>query len=71
MTTLDISQSTVSSSVTQEECKKSRAVFRRLNNSARNKIEKSNNFGNSFQNPSSKPKVSNENYCSPYNGNYY
>jgi len=42
-----------------------------MNNTARNKIEKSNNFGNSLQNPNSKPKVSNENYCSPYNGNYY
>lgn len=73
-TKLDNSQSTVSSNVVQEiveERKKPDAVFRRVNNTARNKTEKFNNFGNSLQNSSSKPKVSNESYCSPYNGNYF
>lgn len=72
-TKLDNSQSTVSSNVAHEiveERKKRDVVFRRVNNTAR-KTEKSNNLGNSFQNSSSKPKVSNESYCSPYNSNYF
>ncbi|XP_024869249.1 uncharacterized protein LOC112452984 isoform X2 [Temnothorax curvispinosus] len=69
-TTFENSQCTVSSNVTQEimeERKKPDTVFRRVNNTTRNKTEKSNNFGNSLQNSRSKSKVLNENYCSPYN----
>lgn len=75
-TTLDNSQSTISNNVTQEiaeEHDKSDTVFKRVNNTARNKIEKSNNIikaNNSLQNSSSKSKILNESYCSPYNGNY-
>jgi len=69
ITIFDNSQSTESNSVTQEitdEHKKPHAVFKRVNNTAR-KIEKSLNL----QKSSSKPKVLNENYSSPYNGNYF
>jgi len=74
--TLDNSQSTVSNNVTQEiaeEHKKPDTVFKRMNTTARNKTEKSNNLikaNNSLQNSNSKSKILNESYCSPYNGNY-
>ncbi|XP_011871005.1 PREDICTED: uncharacterized protein LOC105563739 isoform X2 [Vollenhovia emeryi] len=70
--TLDNSQSVVSSNVTQEIAerrKKPDAVFKRVNNTARYKTDKYNNFGNSLQNSSLKLKVLSETYCSPYNGN--
>ncbi|XP_028048898.1 uncharacterized protein LOC105834586 isoform X2 [Monomorium pharaonis] len=66
------SQSTVSSNVMHEitECKKPDVVFKRANNTTRNKTAiKSGNFGHSPQKSSSKPKVLNENYFLPYNGN--
>ncbi|XP_018300917.1 putative uncharacterized protein DDB_G0286901 isoform X1 [Mycetomoellerius zeteki] len=66
-TTFDNSQSIGSNNIMQEiteERKKPHTVFRRVNNTAR-KTEKSNNLPKS----SSKPKVLNENYCSPYNDN--
>lgn len=74
--TYDNLQPTTSSNVTQEimeECKKPDAIFRRMNNTARNKTEKSNNFNNNFQNLKSnlKLKVSNKSYRSSYNGNYF
>lgn len=68
-TTFDNSQSIGSNNIMQEiteERKKPHTVFRRVNNTAR-KTEKSNNLPKS----SSKPKVLNENYCSPYNGNHF
>lgn len=70
MVTRNNSQSTVSNSVAQkvgEEHKK--AVFRKMNNTSRNKTEKSNN-SRSLQNSCTKLKVLDENHCSPCNGNY-
>lgn len=71
MVTLNNSQSIVSNSVAQkvgEEHKK--AVFRKVNNTARNKTERSNNSRNSLQNSCTKLKVLDENYCSPCDGKY-
>ncbi|XP_070153573.1 putative uncharacterized protein DDB_G0291608 isoform X1 [Polyergus mexicanus] len=70
MVTLDNSQPTMSNSVAQkvgEEHKK--AVFRKVDNTARNKTERSNNSRNNFQNSCAKLKVLDENYCSPCDGN--
>ncbi|XP_012220948.1 uncharacterized protein [Linepithema humile] len=69
--TSDNLQSTVLNNVMQEtveEHKKTDAAFKRMNSTARNKTEKSNNYDNSFQNSCSKPKISDENYPVPYNG---
>ncbi|KMQ87933.1 otu domain-containing protein 4, partial [Lasius niger] len=70
---LNNSQSTLPNSAVQkvgEDHKK--AVFRKMNNTARNRTnnsERSNNPRNGLQNSCSKLKVLDENYCSPCNGN--
>lgn len=55
---------------TSEESKKTDIVFKRTNNVARNKTEKSNNYDNNFQNSYSKSKMSDKNHRTFYNGDH-
>lgn len=70
MVALNNSQSTASNSVAQKGEEHKKMVYRKMNNTARNKTEKC-NPRNGFQNSCTKLKMSDENYCSPCNGKYF